>query len=206
MPFLGAADSRHYQLINSLDQTQSAYRKQKSVLHQKYQFDSLLSSLYIIQSRPELIVDVDPRALDMIGWVILGSLLTLVTALGLSTAYYRRRAHRAEHKTPSDPAPLDSVFSHSKSVYKDAGGSERRSDNQKKNNKNRNPRKYKYRPASHSRAEENFSEFPDYMMAAGVGAEPTEEDHQYFPGEDGACGDRYDRHGVKIEENIDNFI
>ena len=37
--FLGAADSRHFQLIASLDQTQSAYRKEKSYSNQKYQFD-----------------------------------------------------------------------------------------------------------------------------------------------------------------------
>ena len=142
----------------------------------------------------------------MIGWVIFGSLLTLVTAFALSTFYYRKRAHRAENKTQSDPAPLDSVFSHSKCVYKDAGGSEPRPDNQKKNNKNRAGRKYKYRQDS-QRPEEKFlksGEFPEYFIGAGVVADQSDEDHQYFPSEEGACGDRYDRHGVKIEEN--NFI
>ena len=143
------------------------------------------------------------RALDMLGWVIFGSLLTLVTTFSLSTFYYRRRAHRAENKTQSDPAPLDSVFSHSKCVYKDAGGSEPRSDNQKKNSKNRNPRKYKHQPGS-QRPEENFPEY--FLGAGGVVGDQTEEDHQYFPSEEAACGDRYDRHGVKIEENIDSFI
>ena len=150
-----------------------------------------------------------PRALDMIGWVVFGSLLTLVAAFALSTFHYRKRARRAENKTQSDPAPLDSVFSHSKCVYKEAGGPER-SDNLKKNSKNRNERKYKYRPPSH-RTEEKFSkselpsELPEYLIEAR-GADQAEDEHQYFPSEEGACGDRYDRHGVKIEENIDNFI
>ena len=147
------------------------------------------------------------RALDMIGWVIFGSLLTLVTAFALSTFHYRKRAHRAENKTQSDPAPLDSVFSHSKCVYKDAGGSEGRSDNQKKNSKNRNPRKYKHHHHQHHSVSQRPEEkFPEYLLEAGAGGDQTEDDHQYFPSEEGTCGDRYDRHGVKIEENIDNFI
>ena len=38
----------------------------------------------------------------MIGWITFGSLLTLATALALSTFYYRRRARRAENKSQSD--------------------------------------------------------------------------------------------------------
>ena len=56
------------------------------------------------------------------------------------------------------------------------------------------------------RPEEKFvkTEFPEYFMGAGLVADQSDDDHQYFPSEEGACGDRYDRHGVKIEEN--NFI
>ena len=149
----------------------------------------------------------------MIGWVIFGSLLTLVSAFALSTFHYRKRARRAENKTQSGPAPLDSVFSHSSCGYQAAGGPER-SDNLKKKSKTRTEeRKYKYRPGSRRAEEENFaksdgvSDFPQYLIGVGPGVvEQAEEDHQYFPSEEGACGDRYDRHGVKIEENIDSFI
>ena len=136
----------------------------------------------------------------MIGWVVFGSLLTLVAAFALSTFHYRKRARRAENKTQSDPAPLDSVFSHSKYVYQEAGGS----DNHNQEEKKRNKRKYKSR---------DVCEGGDavFLKAGGSGTdfqeyEDGEEDQQYFPSEEGACGDRYDRHGVRIEQNIDNFI
>ena len=48
----------------------------------------------------------------MIGWVVLGSSLTLVIAFAVTTNYYRGRARKAERKT-------NSTFSRTKAIYKD---------------------------------------------------------------------------------------
>ena len=59
----------------------------------------------------------------MIGWITLGSLLTLATAFGLTTFHYRRRARRAESKTESESeaaqsSPLESVAAKGRSKKK----------------------------------------------------------------------------------------
>ena len=119
----------------------------------------------------------------MIGWVTFGCLLTLASAFGLTTVYYRRRARRAETKTIT-PATHPGDQSRGRS---------------------RSGRKYKCRDLEG--AEARFlqpgpqAELPDYFL--GGESEETADSGEFCPedGTGGVFGDRYDRHGVKIEQN-----
>ena len=122
----------------------------------------------------------------MIGWVTFGSLLTLASAFGLTTVYYRRRARRAETK-PGLPAALTTATH---------PGDQSRA-------RSRSGRKYKCRDLMEG-AEARFLqpgtqvEVPDYFL--GGESEETADSGEFCP-EEGVFGDRYDRHGVKIEQN-----
>ena len=112
----------------------------------------------------------------MIGWVSFGCLVTLASALGLTTVYYRRRARRAETKSGQSPSQ----------------------------SRARSERKYKGRVEG---AEARFlqptgsqagAQLPEYFIG-GEG----EETGEFCPEDEtgGVFGDRYDRHGVRIEQN-----
>ena len=108
------------------------------------------------------------------GWVVLGSSLTLVIALAVTTYHYRGRARKAEKK--------DSSSNGSRTKSSSSEGSHRLS------NPARHERRYKH---------DGCDQVGEYFI--GDDDRDTLE-NEISSGSTPGC-DRYDLHGVKIEQN-----